>query len=130
MGVAFSLAAASATLVMNKEPAYDGQWRMLDNLCNNEYQQAYSDLKEFLKELLVNSAASVGQIDALEWAQDQGMHGDTETGMWAATYGHLHVLQWLRNDGATWDSRVISCAQEGGYDYVVEWDRENGCREP
>jgi hypothetical protein len=42
-------------------------------------------LKEFLKELIVNSAASVGQIDALEWAQYQGMHGDTETGMWAAT---------------------------------------------
>jgi hypothetical protein len=87
-------------------------------------------LKEFLKELIVNSAASEGQIDALEWAQDQGMHGDTETGMWAATYGHLHVLKLLRKDGATCDSRFISCAEEGGYDYVVEWDRENGCREP
>jgi hypothetical protein len=44
-----------------KEAAYDGQWRMLDNLYNNEYQQASSDLKEFLKEflkeLIVNSAA-------------------------------------------------------------------------
>jgi hypothetical protein len=109
-----------------KEAAYDGQWRMLDNLYNNEYQQASSDLKE----LIVNWAASAGQIDALEWARDQGMHGDTETFMWAATYGHLHVLQWLQKDGATWDSRVISCAEEGGYDYVVEWARENGCHEP
>jgi hypothetical protein len=58
-------------------------------------KQASSDLKEFLKELIVNLAASAGQIDALEWTQDQGMHGDTEMCMWAATYGHLHVLQWL-----------------------------------
>jgi hypothetical protein len=103
---------------------------MLDNLYNNEYQQASSDLKAFLREMIVHWAASAEQIDALEWAWDQGMHGDTETCMWAATYGHLHVLQWLQKDGATWDSRVISCAEEGGYDYVAEWARENGCREP
>ena len=103
---------------------------MLDNLYNNEYQQASSDLKAFLGESIVNCAASAGQIDALEWAWDRGMHGDTETCMWAATYGHLHVLQWLREDGATWDSHVISCAEEGGYDYVAEWARKNGCREP
>jgi hypothetical protein len=95
-----------------KEAAYDGQWRMLDNLNNNEYQQASSDLKEFLKELIVNWAASAGQIAALEWAWDQGMHGDTETCRWAATYGHMHVWQWLQKDGATWDSCVISCAEE------------------
>jgi hypothetical protein len=73
------------------EAAYSGQWRMLDNLYNNEYQQASSDLKEFLREIIVNWAASAGQIDALERAWDRGMHGDTETCMWAATYGHLHV---------------------------------------
>jgi hypothetical protein len=88
-------------------------------------------LKQFLQEMIVHWAASAGQIDALEWAQDWGMHDDTETCMWAATYGHLHVLQWLwGKDGATWDSRVISCAEEGGYNYVVEWARENGCPEP
>jgi hypothetical protein len=31
-----------------KEAACSGQWRMLDNLYNNEYQQACSDLKQFL----------------------------------------------------------------------------------
>jgi hypothetical protein len=46
--------------------------------------------------MIVHWAASAGQIDALEWARDQGMHGVTETCMWAATYGHLHVLQWLQ----------------------------------
>jgi hypothetical protein len=101
-----------------KEAAYRGQWRMLDNLYNNEYQQACSDLKQFLNESIVTCTASAGQIDVLEWAQDQGIHGGAETCMWAATYGHLHVLQWLRKDGATWDSHVISCAEEGGYDYV------------
>jgi hypothetical protein len=104
------------------EAAYSGQWRMLDNLYNNEYQQASSDLKQFLREMIVNWAASAGQIDALEWAQDQGIHGDTEMCMWAATYGHLHVLQWLQEDGATWDNRVIFCAEKGGYNYVVEWE--------
>jgi hypothetical protein len=103
---------------------------MLENLYNNEYQQASSDLKAFLREMIVQWAASAGQIDALEWARDRGMHGDTEMCMWAATYGHLHVLQWLQKDGATWDSHVISCAEEGGYNYVVEWARENGCHAP
>jgi hypothetical protein len=98
---------------------------MLDNLYNNEYQQACSDLKQFLNESIVTCAASAGQIDALDCAQDQGIHGGAETCMWAAT-----LLQWLREDGATWDSRVISYAEEGGYDYVVEWARENGCPEP
>jgi hypothetical protein len=113
-----------------KEAAYRGQWRMLDNLYNNEYQQACSDLKEFLNESIVNCAASAGQIDALEWAQDQGIHGGAESCMIAAREGCLHVLQWLREDGATWDSHGISCAEEGGYNYVVEWARENGCPEP
>jgi hypothetical protein len=113
-----------------KEAAYRGQWRMLDILYNNEYQQACSDLKQFLNECIVNSAASAGQIDALEWAWDQGIHGGAESCMIAAREGRLQVLQWLREDGATWDSRVISCAEEGGYDYVVEWARENGCPEP
>jgi hypothetical protein len=72
--------------------AYSGQWRMVDNLYNNEYQQASSELKEFLREMIVHWAASAGQIDAREWARDRGMHGDTETCMWAETYGHLHVL--------------------------------------
>ena len=40
------------------EAAYSGQWRMLDKLYENEYQQASSDLKEFLKALIVNWAAS------------------------------------------------------------------------
>jgi hypothetical protein len=30
-----------------REAAYSGRWRMLDNLYNNEYQQASSDLKQF-----------------------------------------------------------------------------------
>jgi hypothetical protein len=112
------------------EAARSGQLRMLDKLYEKEYQQASSDLKEFLKPLIVHWAASAGQIDALEWARDRGMHGGAESCMFAATYGRLQVLQWLREDGATWDSRVISCAEEGGYNYVVEWARENGCPEP
>jgi hypothetical protein len=113
-----------------KEAVYRGQWRMLDNLYNNQYQQARSDLKEFLNGSIVNSAASAGQIDALEWARDQGIHGGAESCMIVAREGRLHVLQWLREDGDTWDSCVISCAEEGGYNYVVEWARENGCPEP
>jgi hypothetical protein len=115
---------------LTKEAAYSGQWRMLDNLYENEYQEACSDLKEFLNGSIINCTASGGQIDALEWAWDQGMHGGAESCMLAAQYGHLHVLQWLREDGATWDSCVITCAEEHGYDYVIEWARENGCPEP
>jgi hypothetical protein len=57
-------------LELFSEAAYSGRWRMLDNLYNNEYQQASSDLKEFLREMIVNWEASAGQIDALEWAWD------------------------------------------------------------
>jgi hypothetical protein len=47
-----------------------GQLRMLDKLYENEYQQASSDLKEFVNGSIVNWAACGGQIDALEWARD------------------------------------------------------------
>jgi hypothetical protein len=50
---------------LTKEAAYSGQWRMLDNLYENEYQEACSDLKEFLNGSIVNCAASGGQIEAL-----------------------------------------------------------------
>jgi hypothetical protein len=60
---------------------------MLDNLYNNEYQQACSDLKQFLNWCIVNCAASAGQIDALEWARDQGIHGGAELCMIAAWEG-------------------------------------------
>jgi hypothetical protein len=102
----------------------------VDKLYENEYQQASSDLKEFLNGSIVNWAACGGQIDALEWTRDQGIHGGAESCMFAACKGHLHVLRWLQEDGATWDSSVISCAEEHGYNYVVEWARENGCPEP
>jgi hypothetical protein len=64
---------------------------MLEKLYENKYQQASSDFKEFLNKRVVNWAASGGQIDALEWARDQGMHGGAESCMFAAQYGHLHV---------------------------------------
>jgi hypothetical protein len=91
------------------EAAYSGQWtRMLDSMYENGLQQKHP----ISKESIVDWAASGGQIYALELAQDQGMHGDAESCMWAAFNGHLHVLQWLTEDGAPWDSHVISCAEE------------------
>ena len=57
------------------EAAYSGQWRMLDSLYENGYQQAPYALKQILNETIVNWAAGDGIIDTLEWAQDQGMHG-------------------------------------------------------
>jgi hypothetical protein len=71
--------------------AYGGQWRVLEKLYENEYQQASSDFKEFLNKRIVNWAASGRQIDALEWAR--GIHGGAESCMFTAQYGHLHVLQ-------------------------------------
>jgi hypothetical protein len=41
-----------------KEAVYRGQWRMLDNLYNNEYQQACSDLKQFLNESIASYLCS------------------------------------------------------------------------
>jgi hypothetical protein len=46
-------------------------------------------LKEISKQMMVNWAASGGEIDALEWAWDQGIHGDAELCIWAAFKGHL-----------------------------------------
>jgi hypothetical protein len=75
--------------------AYTGQLRMLDKLYENQYQQASSNLKEFLNGSIVNWAACGGQIAALEWAQDRGIHGGAESCLFAACEGYLHVLQWL-----------------------------------
>jgi hypothetical protein len=88
----------------------------------NKHDQIW---KEFLKGSIVNCAASAGQVDAPEWAWDQGINGGAESCMIAAREGCLHVLQWLQKDGATWDSHVISCAED-----FMEWARENGCPEP
>jgi hypothetical protein len=116
-------------LELSYDAAYSGQWRMLDSLYENGYQQAPTALKQILNKTIVSWTAGDGIIDTLEWAWDKGMHGDAESCMWTAVNGHLHVLQWLQEDGATWDSCVISCAEECAYDYVVEWARENGCPE-
>jgi hypothetical protein len=49
-----------------------------------------------LKEKIINWAAGVGHINALECAQNRGMYGDAESCMWAAFNDHLHVfLKWL-----------------------------------
>jgi hypothetical protein len=68
---------------------------MLDCLYEIGYQQAASYVKEVLKILIIHWASSGGMIDVLEWALDQGMHGDTESCLHAAWHGHLHVLKWL-----------------------------------
>jgi hypothetical protein len=76
------------------DAAYFGQWQRLDSMYKNRLQQKHP----ILKESIINLAASGGQIDGLEWAWDQGMHGDVVSYMWAAFNGCLHVLQWLRED--------------------------------
>ena len=53
--------------------------RMLDCLYEIGYQQASSYVKQILEILIAHWAASAGMIDALEWAQDRGMHGDAES---------------------------------------------------
>jgi hypothetical protein len=63
----------------------------MDSLYENGWQQQ----PPILKEKKVNWAAGGGHINALEWAQDQGMYGDAESCMWAAFNDHLHVSKWL-----------------------------------
>jgi hypothetical protein len=52
------------------DPAYSGQWRMLDILYENGYQPAPYALKLILNETIVNWVAGDGIIDTLRWARD------------------------------------------------------------
>jgi hypothetical protein len=68
---------------------------MLDCQYEIGYQQAASYVKEVLEKLIIHGAASGGMIDVLEWAWDQGMHGDAESCLHVAWHGHLHALKWI-----------------------------------
>ncbi len=55
-------------IVLFADIALSGQWRMLDSLYDNGYQQAPYALKQILNETIVKWAAGDGIIDTLEWA--------------------------------------------------------------
>ena len=76
-----------------------------------------------------SSLASVGAIEALQWARANGCEWNAMTCSEAARRGHLEVLQWARANGCEWNASTCSLAAEGGHLAVLEWARANGCPE-
>ena len=71
--------------------------------------------------------ASVGALEALQWARANGCECGASTCSRAARGGHLEVLQWARANGCEWDARTCSQAAREGHLEVLQWARANGC---
>jgi hypothetical protein len=78
--------------------------------------------EEFCKEV-----ASLGHLEVLKWARENGCEWDSGTCAYAAQGGHLEVLKWARENGCDWDSNTCTYAAEGGHLEVLKWAREHGC---
>ena len=59
--------------------------------------------------------ASVGALEALQWARANGCEWDACTCSEAAGGGHLEVLQWARANGCEWNASTCSEAARGGH---------------
>ena len=53
--------------------------------------------------------ASVGALEALQWARANGCEWDVGTCSEAARGGHLEVLQWARANGCEWFAGTCIC---------------------
>ena len=71
--------------------------------------------------------ASVGALDALQWARANGCAWDAGTCSEAAYGGHLEVVRWARANGCEWNADTCSSAAAGGHLEVLQWARANGC---
>ena len=71
--------------------------------------------------------ASVGALEALQWARANGCKWDADTCSEAAGGGHLEVLQWARANGCEWDAYTCNRAADGGHLEVLQWALANGC---
>ena len=76
-----------------------------------------------------SGAAGGGHFEVLRWARANGCEWDASTCSAAALGGHLEVLQWLRANGCEWDARTCRVAARGGHLEVLQWARANGCPE-
>lgn len=75
----------------------------------------------------VGLAASRGNIEALNWALENGYIADMHICMNSALSGKLEALKWARQRGCPWDERTCSLAALNGNLDVLKWARENGC---
>ena len=72
------------------------------------------------------AAAQGGQLEALQWARENGCPWDERTCRSAAYSGHLEALQWARENDCPWDENTCWAAAQGGHLEALKWARENG----
>lgn len=83
------------------------------------YLFADYDLDNYIYSDEVNTAASAGRVEVLEWLEEKGWpfaDDDIKPASEAAKMGHQHVLDWLDLRGYQWrgNDRVCTSAAEGG----------------
>ena len=76
---------------------------------------------------LACSAASYGNLPALQYLRSVGCEWCEWTCAFAAGNGHLHVLQWCRDNDCPWNEWTCEYAAKNGHLDVLDWARENGC---
>jgi Ankyrin repeats (3 copies) len=76
----------------------------------------------------VRSAAYSGNVEAVEWLQQQpDIVFDTAVMAVAATAGHTAMCEYLHRTGCEWDAKVCYWAAGSGHVDTLRWLRENGC---
>jgi len=90
-------------------------------------QEAGTDVAQL--RVILNSAASYGRLDILEWAHQRGYsHAYCEdTATCAAKHGQLAALILLKDHGCPWDEYTCFHAAKGGHLNILQWARANGC---
>jgi hypothetical protein len=101
-------------------------------LCNanKKYHQLvsyYGKINKFNRKLYCSTIASMGYLEVLKWARENGHGWNTNTCYLAAKHGRLEVLKWAQENGCNWDHNTCSYAAYNGHLEVLKWARENGC---
>jgi len=88
---------------------------------------ADSETEAALLPLMCAKAASMGNLDMLQWLWSIKRIDDPDLCAVAAHRGHIHIIVWLRAQECPWDARVITRAIEAGHWNIVEWAMLTGC---
>ena len=80
---------------------------------------------------VASSAGRLAWVRGLSGAAPSWVRAwDGRTSRRLASVGALEALQWARANGCAWDAYTCSRAARGGHLEVLQWARANGCPEP
>jgi len=124
--------------IINKIPIYFYDWifknkdKININLLNDQFHM--NDLIDKVKNIIETSDekmcgyfASVGNLELLKYAHENGYSWDSLTCYYAVECVHLECLKYAHENGCEWDSSTCSNAAANGHLECLRYAHENGC---